>query len=192
MRANYPSEKLAVIVTSRGPLSTWASWCEKYSDVERTTLLKNFLTAHDTAFTLYQEAKAAGIATTALVYEAFRDNGPRDVMKQLFSNVSLPYSDQAIQSWTVIPDPKDLPSHIHIYNQDSGKSAISPQHIKELMKVFSTTGLEYKERSADKIADKITEKEVAILENAPVFGQYDRLCQATITDFGDFSSKQMK
>ncbi len=219
LRANYPSEKLAVIVTSRGPLSTWASWCEKYSGVEggieRMTLLNNFLTAHDTAFTLYQEAKAAGIATTALVYETFRDNDPSDVMKRLFSNVSLPYSDQAVQGWTVIHDPKNLPSHIHIhlYHQDADKkdqqqdpegtkvvssqkagaeplvkqgqkhldessSAMLPRHIKEMMKVFATTGFEYREKSTD----KITEKEVAILENAPVFGQYDQLRQATITD----------
>lgn len=181
LRAKYPPENLAVIVMSRDPLSTWASWCEKYSDVERGTLLKNFVNAHDTIFTLYQEAKEKRIATTALVYEAFRDNSPQDVMKRLFSNVSLPYSDQAIQNWPVITDPKDLPSHIHIYNQDAVKT-MSPQHIKELMSVFSTTGFEYKEKSADKIADKVTEEEVALLEKAPVFGQYDQLRQATITD----------
>jgi hypothetical protein len=180
--AKYPPEKLAVIVTSRCPLSTWASWCEKYSGVERMTLLNNFLTAHDRAFTLYQEAKAAGIATTALVYEAFRDNDPPDVMKRLFSNVSLPYSDQAIQGWPVITHPKDLPSHIHIYNHDSGKSEVPPQYIKGLMQVFSTKGLEYKEKSVDKIAHQITEEEVALLEKAPVFGQYDQLRQATSTD----------
>lgn len=50
------------------------------------------------------------------------------------------------------------------------------------MKVFLTTGLEYKEKSADKIANKITEEEVALLEKAPVFGQYDQLRQATRTD----------
>jgi hypothetical protein len=149
------------------------------------TLLNNFLTAHDTAFTLYQEAKAAGIATTALAYEAFRDNDPPDVMKRLFSSVSLPYSDQAIQGWTVIPDPNDLPSHIHVYNHDLGELAmLSQQHIEDMMKVFMTTGFEYKEKSIDKITDKISEKEVAILENARVFGQYDQLRQATITDLG--------
>ena len=65
-------------------------------------------------------------------------------------------------------------------HHDESSSAMLPRHIKEMMKVFATTGFEYRERSTD----KITEKEVAILENAPVFGQYDQLRQATITDLG--------
>ncbi len=96
----FPKEKLHVVILGRGPPTTWASWYGYWPD--RAPMV-NMIQAFVTTRQIQEQARELGIATTCLVFEAFRDNPPEKVFRSLFQRLGLVYSPLAIQGWDASP-----------------------------------------------------------------------------------------
>lgn len=96
----FPTEKLHVVTLGRAPLITWASWYGFWPDrAPMANMIKAFVTTNQ----IQEQARVLGIASTCLVFEAFRDNAPEAVFRSLFQRLGLVYSPLAIQGWDASP-----------------------------------------------------------------------------------------
>ena len=111
IEAKYPADKIKLIANIREPLSTFSSWIATYQDKQpRSNLLQNFLMAYNSIPRIIKTAEKHKIQTTSIVYEAFRDNTPKSVVRALMDRIDIEYTDESIQGWS---HPDSSNSRIH-------------------------------------------------------------------------------
>jgi hypothetical protein len=75
IEAGYPADKLRLIMLDREPLSSLASWFNKWSDrVPQARLLRNYVIAALNASRVEAHARRHGVAVTHYVYEASKES----------------------------------------------------------------------------------------------------------------------
>ncbi len=159
----YPVEKLRLMLVARDPLQTWASWQSLWGE---KTNFEIFLAAFEQVEALRQQIKAAGLPIVHFVYESVRDYGAETAIRNMFSQLGLPFTRQAVTGWFDLPPFGKDGSNI-FYPEEP--QVFSVENIHE--KVETADGLEYFAR-AEPLPGLTPELE-AWLRASPVQGWYE-------------------
>lgn len=135
----YPVEKLRLMLVARDPLQTWSSWQSLWGE---KTSLEIFLAAFERVETIRQQIKAAGLPLVHFVYESVRDYGAEAAIRNMFSQLGLPFTSLAVTGWFGLPPFGQNGSNI-FYPQEP--QAFWVENIHE--RVETADGLEYFARS---------------------------------------------
>ena len=100
LEAGVPAAKLHILICGRHPLATWTSWQKWWRD---QTTLDYLLAAYQTTEKIRQQALAANLTTTMLVYEAFDQVSSSAVVKRLARRLQVPFTPKAITQWATLP-----------------------------------------------------------------------------------------
>ncbi len=85
----YPTEKIFPVFFFRDPLDSFASWIDKWSEVvPRDELVSHFITAANTLLMIKKEVESNGLPHATFLYEAIRDNKPRNAAVALFQQIN--------------------------------------------------------------------------------------------------------
>jgi len=159
----YPVEKLRLMLVARDPLQTWVSWQSLWGE---KTNFEIFLAAFEQVEALRQQIKAAGLPLVHFVYESVRDYGAETAIRNMFSQLGLPFTRQAVTGWFDLPPFGKDGSNI-FYPEEP--QVFSVENIHE--KVETADGLEYFAR-AEPLPGLTPELE-AWLRASPVQGWYE-------------------
>lgn len=170
LQADYPADKIRLIVEMREPLSTFASWVENFShDTSPDTLADNFITAVGTVQGIYERARKQGIEAVTFVYEAIRDNEPNDASESLLRKMGVSIDDgsEGQQSRIIFaeePAMYDLPKFHKRFREEAT--------------------LKYFPKSADAINTHVSSEQAKRLLSAKVHFFYDILRRNTEETLG--------
>lgn len=136
---DYPPEKLRLMLVGRDPFQTWASWQALWGEKTRFEI---FLAAFARVEAIRSQILASGLPLVYFVYEAVRDFGAETTIRNLFDQLNLPFTRQAVTGWFGLPPFGGDGSNI-FYPQEP--PAFWVQNIHE--KVETADGLEFYARS---------------------------------------------
>lgn len=159
----YPLEKLRLMLVARDPLQTWSSWHSLWGE---KTNLEIFLAAFKQVEVIRQQIKAAGLPLVHFIYESVRDYGAEAAISNMFSQLGIPFTRQAVTGWFDLPPFGREGSNV-FYPQEP--EAFSVENIHE--KVETADGLEYFARAEP--LPGITPELAAWLRASPVQGWYE-------------------
>jgi len=159
----YPVEKLRLMLVARDPLQTWSSWHSLWG---KKTNLEIFIAAFERAEAIRQQIKAAGLPLVHFVYESVRDFGAEAAIRNMFSQLGLPFTSRAVTGWFDLPPFGKNGSNI-FYPQEP--EAFQVENIHE--RVETADGLEYFARSEP--LPGINPDLAAWLRASPVQGWYE-------------------
>jgi hypothetical protein len=131
----YPLEKLRLILVARDPLQTWSSWQSLWGE---KTNLEIFLAAFERVEAIRQQIEAAGLPLVYFVYESVRDYGAEAAIRNMFTQLGLSFTTQAVRGWFDLPPFGRDGSNIFYPDEPE---AFSVENIHE--KVETADGLEY-------------------------------------------------
>ncbi|MBM3144175.1 MAG: hypothetical protein FJ010_04230 [Chloroflexi bacterium] len=99
-----PEEKLHLLVLTRDPYATATSWIEQFSQFEtRENLVDTCLLCYESIDETKQFAISAGVRTTTLAYDVWRDNDPTVIGERLFRRLERPFSPAIVSGWQPLP-----------------------------------------------------------------------------------------
>lgn len=159
----YPLEKLRLMLVARDPLQTWSSWQSLWG---AKTNFQIFLAAFERVEAIRQQIRAAGLPLVYFVYESVRDYGAEAAIRNMFSQLGLPFTSQAVRGWFDLPPFGKDGSNI-FYPQEP--EVFSVENIHE--KVETADGLEYFARSEP--LPGLTPALAGWLRASPVQGWYE-------------------
>lgn len=96
----YPPEKLRLMLVARDPLQTWSSWQSLWG---AKTNFEIFLAAFEQVEAIRQQIEAAGLPLVHFVYESVRDYGAEAAIRNMFMQLGLPFTSQAVTGWFDLP-----------------------------------------------------------------------------------------
>ncbi len=131
----YPFEKLRLMLVARDPLQTWSSWQSLWG---AKTNFEIFLAAFGRVEAIRQQIKAAGLPLVHFVYESVRDYGAESAIRDMFSQLAIPFTSRAVTGWFDLPPFGKDGSNIFYPDEPE---AFSVENIHE--KVETADGLEY-------------------------------------------------
>jgi hypothetical protein len=100
IEAGYPADKLHFIMLDRDPLSSLASWLEKWSDrIPQSRLIHNYVIATLNTLRVESYAKRHGIPVTHYVYEASKE--AVQSVRTLFDRLGLAgrFTESTVTDW---------------------------------------------------------------------------------------------
>ncbi len=157
------AERVSLLVLGRLPLETWASWQLWWH--ERTSI-ELFIDSYRQTEAIRQQAQRLGMATTTLIYEAFRDHAPGMVMQRLCQRLGIDYDSVAVDGWQQLPRFGEKGSTITI---PQIPEEFITRHIRQ--RVEQGAGLSYCSRAKE--AANLSKTEVARIEQAGLPAIYD-------------------
>lgn len=172
--AGISAERVTLLVLGRLPLESWASWRMWWS--ERTNI-ELFIDSYRQTEAIRQQAQQLGVATTTLVYEAFRDHAAGMVMQRLCQRLGIDYDSAAVDGWQQLPR-----------LGEKGSNVIIPQIPEEFQtryirqRVEQGAGLSYCSRATE--AANLSAAEVARIEQAGLPAIYDGWHRVCALDLG--------
>lgn len=169
LAAGISAEKVTLLVLGRLPLETWASWQLWWP--ERTSI-ELFIEAYRQTEAIRQQAQRLGVATTSLVYEAFRDHAAGIVMQRLCQRLGINYGSVAVDGWQQLPHLGEKGSNITIPQMPE---EFKTRHIRQ--RVEQGTELSYCSRAKE--AANLSAAEITRIEQAGLPTIYDgwhRMC----------------
>lgn len=98
--SGVPPQKIHLWLYGRHPLACYTSWQKWWHG--RTTI-NRFIESYYTCDQIYHQAQAAGISTSCLTYEAFKQYPPDMVVKKIANRFNLTYTPTAIKNWDTCP-----------------------------------------------------------------------------------------
>ncbi|MEN8130107.1 MAG: sulfotransferase family protein [Pseudomonadota bacterium] len=109
LQAGYPADRLKIVILSRDPFQTWASWQRWWGKKTNPELfIKTYLCVEE----LRKQADLAGINLTCLCYDIFRDHYAGEVLGKLFYRLGLVWSSRVLEGWNNLPSFGDPGSNI--------------------------------------------------------------------------------
>lgn len=173
LAAGVPAERLTLLVMGRSPLETWASWLHWWT--ERTDI-QLFIDAYHQTETIHRQAQQLGMATTTLVYEAFRDNAAATVMQRLCQRLGIPYNAVAVDGWQNLSRLGEQDSNVSIPQMPE---AFKTRHIRQ--RVEEGSRLSYFSRAKE--AAQLSETDMARIEQsglAEIYGHWQWACETEL------------
>lgn len=127
--AGVPPQNIHFVTVMRDPRTVAASIVDKFQHVvgkvegleTSDNLIENFLASMKTLVQAQNLAKQSGIPQTSYVYEAYRDNKPRDVAEKLFHRLELEFHPERFDGWKKADALKDFLHQLdepHLYHSD--------------------------------------------------------------------------
>lgn len=169
MDAGISAEKVTLLVLGRLPLETWASWQIWWP--ERTNI-ELFIDSYHQTEAIRKQAQRLGVATTTLVYEAFRDHAASMVMQRLCLRLGIDYDSVAVDDWQQLPRLGEKGSNVII---PQIAEEFQTRHIRQ--RVEQGAGLSYCSRATE--AANLSAAEIVRIEQAGLPAIYDgwhRMC----------------
>ena len=183
---NIPIQNVRTFYNMRHPVDTWLSWVKfaLHDNKYRKQLMENYILSVRECHKQYERDKLLGIQTTAMVYEAMRDNSPSIAMQRLIARLGLIYTDRVVQNWNDGEDPIHyIPYDLGIYTPTASDGTNLHDKAK------TSTGLSYQTVSDEKVIQQIkdgniTREDLERLLDAKVEDTYNLHVLSASEDLG--------
>lgn len=164
----YPPEKIHLIAILRDPATTLTSWNRMWETTDVHNLVRSIQMTAD----IKGLAESLGVATTAYVHEAIRDNPPREVVARLFAKLN---GEQLSASASAV----DWNNAIGFGAEGSNIVLFDEPPEKFVDGIKSWGGYQYRE-----LQPQISEQEAETLQNSGVYEIYSRFAHEMYAGLG--------
>ncbi len=182
VKAGVPVGKLHFLVITRDPYATVTSWIEQFSHLEtRDNLVSTCLVSYESMQNIRQYAASAGVRTTTLVYDTWRDNDPAIIIEKLFERIGYPPSPAAFSGWEPLTRMEAEGKNIYSIPQP----AIYDRNlISYYEKINASTGITYYPKPVDIIRENLSQAHIEQIAQSQALKIYRELIRVTEADLG--------